>query len=86
MSVRSTEDLRAYACEIYLSLSSKRPTIAKEYFDALSGGDAALQLFCLRHSDPLPDHKGAIELVAEGIVKVSDAREKRDTRKKGRQC
>jgi len=83
MSVHRMETLRSYAMDLYLALSSKRPDIAKEYFEALAGGDAALRTFCEKYSDPLPDHKDDIALAAARAVAKSDARERRDSKKKG---
>jgi hypothetical protein len=79
------QNLREYALDLYLWRSSKGGSIAAEYLEAISsGGDAALRTFCEKYSDPLPDHKDDIALAAARAVAKSDARERRDSKRKGR--
>jgi hypothetical protein len=80
MSVHGMENLLSYAMDLYLALSSKRPDIAKEYFEALAS-DVALQTFLETYSSPFLDYDD-IALAAARAVAKSDARQRRDSRKK----
>jgi hypothetical protein len=85
MTVHDMQNLREYALDLYLWRSSKDGNIAKEYFEAISGGDAALRLFCERYSDPAPDAVREFESQnARELLEKLERGEGHDFNKKGR--
>jgi len=72
--------LHTYARELYLGLSSKNPTVAQEYIEALAG-DASLQRFCERHSDPASDEVRDFE---SAPARKAMAKLHGDSKRKGR--